>query len=142
MIRERNSEYSNPIILMRKKSGKLRFCVNYRELNKRCCRDRYPIPLIDEHLDLLRGKKYFSSLDLKDEFHHIEVAKLSKKYTFFISPLGQFEFCKVPFGLCNGPSKFQKCANNTFKELIKINKVLVYFDQILLLLLLSLSRTN
>ncbi|XP_022160829.1 uncharacterized protein LOC111026944 [Myzus persicae] len=111
VIRESNSEYSSPIVLVKKKSGELRLCVDYRELNKRCCRDRYPIPLIDDHLDLLRGKKYFSSLDLKDGFHHIEVAESSRKYTSFISPLGQYEFCKMPFGLCNGPKTLEDQLN-------------------------------
>ena len=121
MIKESNSEYSINIVLVKKKSGELRLCVDYREHNKRCCRDRYPVLLIDDHLDLLRGKKYFSSLDLKDGFYHIEVADSSRKYTSLISPLGQSEFCKMPFGLCNGPSKFQRFVNSIFKELVITN---------------------
>lgn len=62
VIRLSNSKYSSPIVLVKKKAGKLRLCIDYRELNKRNCKDRYPIPLIDDHLDSLRGNKYFSSI--------------------------------------------------------------------------------
>lgn len=130
IIRPSKSEYGSPIVLVKKKSGDLRLCVDYRELNKRSVRDRYPIPLIDDHLDSLRNKKYFSSIDLKDGFHHIEVAESSRKHTSFTSPLGQYEYCKMPFGLCNGPSKFQRYINNIIAEFIKTEKVIVYFDDI------------
>lgn len=62
-------------------------------------KDRFPLPLIDDNIDLLRGKKYFTYLYLKDGFHHVNIAKDSIKYTSFITPLGQFEFLKMPFGL-------------------------------------------
>jgi len=86
VIRTSNSEYSSPIVLVKKKTDELRLCIDYRELNKRTCKDRYPIPLIDDRLDSLRGNRYFSSIDLKDEFHHIEVTESSKKYTSFTCP--------------------------------------------------------
>lgn len=82
-------------MLVKKKNGEMRLCVDYRELNKYIVGDRYPIPLIDGNLDLLRNKKYFTCLDLKDGFHHIRVAKESIKYTSFTTPLGQFEFLKM-----------------------------------------------
>lgn len=132
IIRPSNSEYSSPIVLVKKKTGELRLCIDYRELNKRTCKDRYPIPLIDDHLDSLRGNRYFSSIDLKDGFHHIEVAESSRKYTSFTCPLGQFEYCRMPFGLCNGPGKFQRYVNNIFSELIRAGKVIVYFDDIVI----------
>jgi len=132
VIRPSKSEYSSPIVLVKKKTGELRLCIDYRELNKRTYKDRYPIPLIDDPLDSLRGNRYFSSIDLKDGFHHIEVAELSRKYTSFVCPLGQFEYCKMPFGLCNGPGKFQRYVNNIFSELIRTGKVIVYFDDIVI----------
>lgn len=88
--------------------------------------------LIDDYLDSLKGSKYFTSIDLKDGVHHIEVTESSRKYTSFISPLGQYEFCKMPFGLCNGPGKFQRYINNIFNDLFRAGKVIVYFDDIVI----------
>lgn len=132
VIRPSSSEYSSAIVLVKKKNGELRLCVDYRELNKRTVRDRYPLPLIDDHLDTLRGKNYFTCIDLKDGFHHISVAENSRKFTSFVTPLGQFEYCKMPFGLCNGPSKFQRYVNEIFSEQIKAKKIVIYFDDIVI----------
>jgi len=132
IIRSSCSEFSSPIVLVKKKNGELRLCIDYRELNKRTVRDRYPLPLIDDHLDTLRDKCYFTCIDLKDGFHHIEVEENSRKFTSFTTPLGQYEYCKMPFGLCNGPSKFQRYVNNIFSEHIKAKKVVVYFDDIVI----------
>jgi hypothetical protein len=82
--------------------------------------------------DTLRDKKYFTCIDLKDGFHHISVAEDSRKFTSFTTPLGQFEYCKMPFGLCNGPSKFQRYINDIFSEQIKAKKVVIYFDDIVI----------
>ncbi|XP_025421081.1 uncharacterized protein LOC112691141 [Sipha flava] len=77
------SEFSSPVVLVKKKNGELRLCIDYRELNKRTVRDRYPLPLIDDHLDTLRDKHYFTCIDLKDGFHHIVVEESSRKFTSF-----------------------------------------------------------
>lgn len=107
-------------------------CVDFRELNKYVVKDRYPLPLIDDNLDFLRGKKYFTCLDLKDEFHYIYVVDKSIMFTPFTKPLGQFEFLKMPFGLANGPSYFSRFIQNVFDEFIRKNEVIVYFDEIML----------
>lgn len=132
IIRRSSSEYSSPIVLVKKKNGDFRMCVDYRELNKYVVKDRYPLPLIDDNLYLLRGKKYFTCLDLKDGFHHIYVADESIKFTSFTTPLGQFEFLKMPFGLANGPSCFSRFIQNVFDEFIRKNEMIVYFDDIML----------
>lgn len=133
IIRESCSPYCSPIVLVRKKNtDKLRLCVDYRELNKITIRDHYPIPLIDDHLDSLRSKSYFSCLDLKSGFHHVQVAPSSVKYTSFITPLGQFEYTRMPFGLCNAPSVFQRYINEIFRDLVREKKVLIYLDDILI----------
>lgn len=118
-------------MLVRKKEGESRLCVDYRELNKITVKDNFPTPLIDDHLDRLRGKSYFSSLDLRNGFHHVKVADGSVKYTSFVTPLGQFEFLKMPFGLTNAPRVFQRYIN-IFRDLIRENKILVYLDDILI----------
>lgn len=117
---------------MKKKNGKIRLCVDYRELNKYIVKDRYSILLIDYNLDLLQDKKYFTCLDLKDRFHHINVTKNSIKYTSFTTPLGQFEFLKMPFGLTTGPPCFGRFIQNIFNDFIRKKEVIVYFDDIIL----------
>lgn len=132
IIQRSSSEYSSPIVLVKKKNGDFRMCVDYRELNKYVVKDRYPLPLIDDNLDLLRGKKYFTCLDLKDGFHHVYVADESIKFTSFTTPLGQYEFLKMPFGLANGPACFSRFIQIVFDEFIRKNEVIVYFDDIML----------
>lgn len=132
IIKPSSSEYSSPIVLVKKKNGELRLCVDYRELNKRMVKDRYPLPLIDDHLDSLRGMRYYTCIDLKDGFHHVKVAEHCQKYTSFITPLGQFVYLRMPFGICNGPSKFQRFINNIFQDLIRAKRIIVYFDDIVI----------
>lgn len=92
--------------------------VDYRVLNKVIAHDNYPLP-IEDQLEALNNKKYFSTLDLKDGFHHISVAEDSIKDTSFITSIGQFEWIKMPFGLKTAPSTFQIFINNVFSDLIK-----------------------
>ncbi|XP_039313505.1 uncharacterized protein LOC120359576 [Solenopsis invicta] len=132
IIRPSNSPYAFPIVLVRKKDGESRLCVDYRELNRITVKDNFPTPLIDDHLDSLRGKSYFSRFDLRNGFHHVKVADGSVKYTSFVTPLGQFEFLKTPFGLMNAPRVFQRYINGIFCDLIRDNKILIYLDDILI----------
>jgi len=132
IIKESTSPYASPIVLVRKKDSSLRLCVDYRELNKITIKDNFPAPLIDDHLDRLKGKKVFSCLDLQNGFHHIRVAESSVKYTAFITPMGQFEYLRMPFGLTNAPRVFQRYIHNIFKPMIMEGKVLIYMDDILI----------
>lgn len=131
IIRKSNSQYSSPIVLVRKKNGSIRMCVDYRELNKITARDNYPIPRIDDQLDSLRDKRVSTRLDLKVAFHHIEVDEESIKFTSFVTPLGQFEYMLVPFGLKNSPAMFMRFINAAFRELLDEQKVVIYMDDIL-----------
>jgi len=70
-------------------------CVDFRALNKIMANDNFPLPLIEDQIDQLRGKRYFSALDLKDGFFHIAMAPTLIKYTSFITPLDQFEFLRI-----------------------------------------------
>lgn len=90
------------------------------------------INIIKSSLLKLQGKRYFSSLDLKDGFHHINVAEDSIKYTVFITPLGQYEYLKMPFGLKNAPARFQRYVNEVLSDLIKEGNVVVYMDDFLI----------
>lgn len=131
-IQPSDSPYASQIVLVRRKNGQYRMCVDYRTLNKVTVRDNYPLPLIDDCLDHLADKKYFSLLDLKNGFHQVRINPASVKYTSFVTPFGQFEYRKMPFGLKNAPSVFQRFINNIFKDLIYANRTIIYMDDILI----------
>lgn len=105
--------------------------VDYRTLNKMILRDNHPLPLIEDQLVILANKKYFSKLDLRNGFFHIDMASESVKYIAFVTPLGHFEFLKMPFGLKVGPSRFQRFISDVFKDLIEAGDVAIYLDDIL-----------
>jgi hypothetical protein len=132
IIRPSDSEYASPIVLVKKKSGEMRMCVDYRSLNKVTKRDNHPIPLIDDCIDYLANKDIFSLLDLKSGFHQVEMGKNSIKYTSFVTPDGQWEFTKMPFGLKNAPSVFQRYINKIFRDFIDEGRIKIYLDDLLL----------
>jgi hypothetical protein len=108
IIRESDSMYSSRVVLVRKKSGDVRMCVNYRPLNKITERDHFPLPVIEDQVQKLRDKRYFSALDLKNGFYHVNLQEESKKYTAFVTQDGQYEFNRLPFGFVNSPSVFAR----------------------------------
>ncbi|XP_029162889.1 uncharacterized protein LOC114934371 [Nylanderia fulva] len=126
------SEYASPVVLVKKGTGETRLCVDYRQLNKKIIKDRYPLPLIDDQLDALQGASIFSTIDLKNGFFHVPMEKESRKYTSFVVPDGQYEFLYAPFGLCNSPAVFQRFINQTFRELIRGGVVLTYVDDLII----------
>lgn len=132
VIRKSNSEYSSPIVLIRKKTNDYRLCVDYRSLNKITLRDNFPIPLIEDQLDQLKDKNYFSRLDLKNAFYFVDMDKSSIKYTSFVTPDAQYEFLKMPFGLKNSPSVFMRFIHNIFKDLLEQQKILIYIDDLMI----------
>lgn len=131
IIRSSASEYASPIVLAKKKDGASRLCVDYRKLNRKVVKDRYPLPLIEDCLDRLQGSKYFSTIDLKNGFFHVPVEESSRKYTAFVVPDGHYEFLRVPFGLCNSPAIFQKYITAVFRELMVEGIVLTYLDDLI-----------
>ncbi|KMQ94326.1 blastopia polyprotein [Lasius niger] len=133
IVRPSSSDYASPVVLFKKRDGTHRLCVDYRLLNKKIVRDRYPLPLIEDQLDRLQDTKIFSTLDLKNGFFHMPVEAESVKYTAFIVPDGQFEFLRVPFGLCNSPSVFQRYVNAIFRDAIRDGTVLTYMDDLIVL---------
>ncbi|XP_076301534.1 uncharacterized protein LOC143219409 [Lasioglossum baleicum] len=132
IIRESTSEYASPIVLTKKKNGEIRMCVDFRTLNKITVRDNFPLPLIEDQLDLLEGKKYFTTLDLKDGFFHVKMDEASVKFTSFVTPFGQYEYTRMPFGLKGAPLKFQRYVTEIFKELINEGEISVYLDDFLI----------
>ena len=83
-------------LLARKKNGEIRLCVDYRQLNKIAVKDNYSTPLVEDNIDQLKDKKYFSGFDLRDGFYHVKMAESSIKYTSFVTSLGQFEYLRCP----------------------------------------------
>ena len=107
-------------------------CIDYREINKVTIRDNFPLPLIDDCLDFMSGKVWFTLLDLKDGFNQCSMDEASIPYTSFVTPHGQYEYLKMPFGLKNAPSNFQRFVYNIFRDLIDAEKIIVYIDDILI----------
>ncbi|KAJ2937542.1 hypothetical protein O0L34_g19050 [Tuta absoluta] len=133
VIRRSKSEYASPIILVKKRDGSDRLCVDFRALNRINVKDRYPMPLIDDHIDRLGSHKYFSCLDMATGFHQIPIKEECIHLTGFVTPEDHFEYIKMPFGLANSPIVYQRIINDTLRELIDEGKVLVYVDDVLLL---------
>ncbi len=96
------------MVLVRKKDGTLRFCVDYRVLNSITKVDTFPPPRIDDLLDQLGGSTYCTTLDLASGYWQIKMDPVSQEKTAFITNQGLFEFKVMPFGFCNAPAVFQR----------------------------------
>ncbi len=129
VIKESKSPFSSNIVLVRKKNGELRLCVDFRQLNDRCIRDSYSIPRVDMLLDSLRDARYFASLDLFSGYHQLKICDEHTERTAFTTPCGLFEYCKLPFGLKNAPSVFQRCMDKVLEGLI-MKSCVVYLDDV------------
>ena len=109
VIKKSHSPYASNIVLVRKHSGELRLCVDYRELNQKTVKDSYALPRIEELMDGLAGSKWFSVIDMKSGYHQIEIYPDHQPRTAFTAgPLGFWEYCRMPFGLSNSPATYQR----------------------------------
>jgi hypothetical protein len=113
-----DSEWVSPLVIVPKNNGKWRVCVDYRALNKSTQKDHFPLPFIDQVLDSLSGKKFFSFLDGFNGYNQIKIAPQDQDKTTFSSPWGTFAYRVLPFGLCNAPTTFQRAVLGIFSDML------------------------
>ena len=131
-IRPSNSPWASAIVLVRKKDGRLRFCIDLRRLNNRTVKDAYSLPRIESILDSLGGAQIFTTLDLKAGYWQVEMAEECKAYTAFTcGPLGFYECDTMPFGATNAPATFQRLMHDCLGDL-NMNWCIVYLDDIII----------
>ncbi|KAK5925315.1 hypothetical protein CgunFtcFv8_017849 [Champsocephalus gunnari] len=111
------SEWCNPVVLVPKKDGSLRFCIDFRYLNSISLFDSYPTPRIDELLERLGKAKYLTTLDLSKGYWQVPLTERSRELTAFRTPLGLFQFTVMPFGLHGAPATFQRLMDQVLCDL-------------------------
>ena len=130
-IRRSFSQWASVVVLVRKKDGGLRLCIDLRKLNNRTVKDGYALPRIDDTLDCLHGAKWFSTLDLKSGYWQVELEEKAKPLTAFtMGPLGFWECDRMPFGLTNAPATFQRLMESCLGEL-NLSWCIIYLDDII-----------
>jgi len=127
VIQPSSSPWASPVVLVRKKDGSTRFCVDYRKVNAVTRKDAYPLPRVDDTLDMLVGAKWFSTLDLISGYWQVEMSPDDQEKTAFCTTHGLFEFKVMPFGLCNAPATFQRLMDMVLAGLLWTS-CLVYLD--------------
>ena len=131
VIRHSTSPWASPVVLVRKKDGTMRFCIDYRRLNEVTVRDAYPLPRIDDSLDALAGAAWFSTLDMLSGYWQVDVAEDDKCKTAFTTHRGLYEFNVMPFGLCNAAGTFERLMQAVCGGL-RWDICLIYLDDILI----------
>ncbi|XP_056880813.1 uncharacterized protein LOC130521201 [Takifugu flavidus] len=124
------SEYASPLVLVWKKSGDLRICTDFRWLNARSVKDAHPLPHQSDCLAALGGNAFFSTMDLTSGFYNIPLHQSDRHYTAFTTPLGLYEYNRLPQGLCNSPASFMRMMLSIFGDL-NFSNLLCYLDDLL-----------
>ena len=132
VIQPSSSPWAASPVLVRKKCGGVRWCLDYRKLNQVCKKDAFPLPLISDCLDALSGNVFMSTLDMASGYYQITIHPDDREKTAFITKYGLFEHTRMSFGLCNAPSTFQRAINLVLRGLTW-DKVLAFRDDFLVL---------
>ena len=131
-IRPSQSPWCNAVVLVRKKDGSLRFCIDFRNLNARTKKDAYPLPRMQETMESMVVTRHFSCMDLKSGFWQVQMDEESRQYTAFtVGSMGMYEFLRMPYGLCNAPAMFQHLMQNCLGEL-NLTYALIYLDDVII----------
>jgi DNA-binding NtrC family response regulator len=118
LIERSSSPWSSQVVMVQKKDGSWRMCVDYRKLNEKTVKDVYPLTRIDENLDTLEGAEWYTSLDLDMAYHQVPMMDEDKEKTAFATPRGGlYQFTTMPFGLCNAASTFERIIEKTLAGL-------------------------
>ena len=130
LIEPSHSAWCAPAVLVPKRDGTTRFCIDYRRLNQLTIPDSHPLPRIDDTLEALGGSKWFSTLDLKSGFHQVSIAEEDRPKTAFSIPgSGLWQWRVLPFGLINSPSVFERLMERVFAGLTFLI-LLIYLDSL------------
>ena len=132
VIRPSNSDWASAPVLVRKRDGSVRWCVDWRALNAATVKDSYPLPLVDECVDMLAGNKWFSKLDANSAYWQVRLKPEDCKKTAFTTKYGLYEFIRMGFGLCNAPATFARIMNLVLRGMTW-KEVLSFLDDILAL---------
>ena len=130
VVKPSSSPWASPVVLVPKKDGSVRFCVDYRRLNAITRKDVYPLPRIDDILDALAEARYFSTLDLASGYWQIQLDEDARSKSAFTTYSGLYEFTRMPFGLCNGPATFQRLVQRILAG-IEWRSCFSYIDDLL-----------
>ncbi|KAJ7985934.1 hypothetical protein DPEC_G00345610 [Dallia pectoralis] len=130
VVEESSSPWAAPVVLVKKKDNSWRFCVDYRKLNAVTHKDAFPLPRIEESLTNLKGAAWYSTLDLASGYWQVEVDPKDQEKTAFTTPVGLFQFNRMPFGLCNAPATFQRLMQRCLGGLVN-DFLLIYLDDII-----------
>ena len=131
VIQPSNSPWCNAVVLVRKKDGSLRFCIDFRKLNSLTVKDSHPLPCICETLESLTGAAHYLTFDMNSGFWQVPMDKESKQYTAFtLDSMGLYECESMPFRLCNTLPTFQRLMQNCLGEL-NLTYCLIYLDDVI-----------
>lgn len=116
IIRKSTSKFASPLVLVWKKNGDLRVCTDFRWLNRRTLKDAHPLPHQADCLAALGGNAFFSTMDLTSGFYNMPLHEEDRKYSAFTTPMGLYEYNRLPQGLCNSPANFMRMMTSIFGD--------------------------